>query len=127
MEIPFVKPVRRFIRYGMTGRAEIKRLRAKIDELQARNGDLTDLIIKGGGGANIETMNVTNISQFPPDRVTAYDQKTGIMFFGTRHGDLAVRFDNAETVIEDIKAWLFEKELNASPSPNALRAILDLD
>ena len=111
----------------MTGRTEIRKLRAKIDELQARNGDLTDLIIKGGGSANIETMNVTNISQFPPDRVTACDQKTGIMFFGTRHGDLEVRFDNAETVIEDIKAWLFENELNASPSPDARRAILDLD
>lgn len=120
MENGFIEFLLDLWRYGMKGRAEVRRLRE-------RNEALTEFLLKTSGSSNVNVTNNLVINQPRSDRVTGYDKKTGIMYFGTRHGDLAVRFDNAETVIEDIKVWLAEKKLQDVPSPQAIRTILDLN
>ena len=55
---------------------------------------------------------------------TAYDPADGQMFFGTKHGDLRVRFHDADTIIEDIDAWLNEHGLKGRVSPDAVRTIM---
>ena len=54
----------------------------------------------------------------------AYDPVDGQMFFGTKHGDLRVRFHDADTIIEDIDAWLNEHGLKGRVSPDAVRTIM---
>ena len=58
------------------------------------------------------------------DKPTAYDPTDGRMYFGTKYGDLRIRFHNAETIMDDIRAWLVLNDLNRSVSMDAVKAIL---
>lgn len=67
----------------------------------------------------------TFISGAPTDnQPTAYNPADGRMFFGTTYGDMAVRFHDAETIIDDINAWLLDNDLKGPVSPESVKAIL---
>lgn len=110
MEIPFAKSAGRFIRYGMMGRAEvmmsrveIKTLQAKNDELQARNDALTDCFCKATEARTLRRSMSTSTNRLPYVSLDTTQNK-GIMFLNAVHGHLAVRFHDAETMVEDIRA-----------------------
>ena len=53
-----------------------------------------------------------------------YNKRTGVMHFGTKHGDMTVRMDYNEDTIDDINKWLKENDLRAPVSDTAVRETL---
>ena len=53
-----------------------------------------------------------------------YDPRDRTLYFGTSHGDLIVRFDDAETIMDDITAWLKKTGQQRPVSPATVAAVL---
>lgn len=53
-----------------------------------------------------------------------YDPHDRTIYFGTSHGDLIVRFDDAETIMDDITAWLKKNSQQRPMSPATVQAVL---
>lgn len=70
------------------------------------------------------SISVTQVMNTSEPRPTAYDPANGQMFFGTKYGDLSVRFHDADTVIEDINVWLYTHNLKELVSPEAVKTVL---
>ena len=91
--------------------AEIRRLR---DELRGQLRSQLEGQITNNVNVNV------HVRDSQAGTPTAYDPADGQMFFGTKHGDLRVRFHDADTIIEDIDAWLNEHGLKGRVSPDAI-------
>ena len=106
-------------------------LQEKLDECEARNKGLQDLLLNSGIGGirvgDITTNNMYIMNQQEFGVMMKYDPKAGIMFFGTCHDDLVVRFHNPLTVIEDITSWITKNDLRGPVSPDAIRTVLNLE
>ena len=66
-------------------------------------------------------MAVTNMVVFS-DAGCFYEPHNRTIYFGTVHGDLMVRFDDAETIMDDITAWLKKTHQQRPVSPAAVAA-----
>ena len=67
---------------------------------------------------------VFNIGQREPNGPCVYDPHERTVWFGTEHGDMPVRFHDAETVMDDITGWLRETGQQGRVSPERIRRIM---
>ncbi len=69
---------------------------------------------------------VFNINVGPPDaeRPFIYDKHTRTVWFGTDHGDMEVRFIDADTVMNDINRWLADTGQRRTVSGERIKRIL---
>lgn len=98
---------------GYLGTKQIRKLQDQIDQLNEQ---------RQPPAPNVN-VNV-NVGELQQDKPTAYDPVDGRMYFGTKHGDLPVRFHDAETIIDDINEWLLANDLKGPVSPEAVKTIL---
>ena len=95
---------------GYLGRKQVRELQEQINQLMHQPQT---------------SIQQTFINGIPLDRQqTVYNDAEGRMFFGTKYGDMAVRFHNAETIKNDIDTWLLNNGLTAFVSPDAVKTIL---
>ena len=91
---------------------ENKKMSQRLEALERRqNSGVTQHVIVYAGAPEI-------------GKRAVYDSEKGVMYFGTRHGDMLVRFQDAETIIDDVQGWLNANDMARPVSPDAVRSII---
>ena len=65
-----------------------------------------------------------NAGQPNTDKPFIYDPNERTVWFGTEHGDMRVRFHDADTIMDDINKWLEETKQRRSVSADRIRRVL---
>ncbi len=76
-------------------------------------------------GGNFSIDNSTTINQVPQSEVESItDPEIQVIHYGTKHGDLSVRFFSVEQASEDILRWLEKTGIRAGVSADTFRGVL---